>query len=254
VTAPPTPSPILDGLRDLAVTLALWVYFTLGFVVGLLPLYLFAWYLPGRREAGFQRLNHWFYRGFFRLAGWLMPGLSIHVDPAVKGIRGGVVVANHLSYLDPLLCIALFPRQKTIVKRIFFQVPVFRWFIRTAGYLPASAEGPGGEDLLRQLEGMGAFFDGGGVLFVFPEGTRSRDGALNAFHPSAFKIARRWRVPVHVLRIRGTDGLFRPGRFRFEATRPPRIRVEAAGRLETFGGVTAGELSRKARELIADSW
>lgn len=246
------PSPLITYLRDLLVTLILWAYFTLGFVSGFLPFYLLALCLPGHREAGFQYLNHWFYRGFFGLAGLLMPALKIEVDPAVKRIRGAVVVSNHLSYLDPILFIALFPRQKTIVKNTFMRLPLFGWFLKTTGYLPASAEGAGGEHLLRHLERLGAYFAAGGVLFVFPEGTRSRDGALNAFHPSAFKIARRWRTPVHVLRIRGTDGLFRPGRFLFQATHPPRIRVESLGRLEAFTGVTAADLSRKAQALIAE--
>jgi 1-acyl-sn-glycerol-3-phosphate acyltransferase len=238
-------------LRDLLVTVGLWAYFTLGFVTCFLPFYLLALCLPGRREAGFQVLNHWFYRGFFRLARLLMPALEIQVDPAVKGIRGAVVVANHRSYLDPILFIALFPRQKTIVKNAFFRLPVFGWFLKTAGYLPASTEGLGGDFLLGYLERLGAHFAAGGVLFVFPEGTRSRDGALNAFHPSAFKIARRWRAPVHVLRIRGTDELFRPGRFLFHASHPPRIRVESLERIEVFAGVTAADLARRAKELMA---
>src|SRR5690606_20043317 len=105
LSTPPLPSSPITYLRDLLVTLLLWAYFTLGFVSGFLPFYLLALCLPGHREAGFQYLNHWFYRGFFGLAGLLMPALKIEVDPAVKRIRGAVVVSNHLSYLDPILFI-----------------------------------------------------------------------------------------------------------------------------------------------------
>ena len=52
-------------LRDLTVTLLLWLYFTLGFVVFFLPFYLGAFFLKSSPEGAFQRLNHYFYRGFF---------------------------------------------------------------------------------------------------------------------------------------------------------------------------------------------
>jgi hypothetical protein len=59
-------------------------------------------------RALFQKLNHYFYRGFFLLLGLLMPGLTIRIDPALRRLRGAVVVSNHHSYLDPLMFQSIF--------------------------------------------------------------------------------------------------------------------------------------------------
>jgi 1-acyl-sn-glycerol-3-phosphate acyltransferase len=216
----------LSGLsRDLAVTLLLWLYFTLGFILFFLPFYIGTFLFQASPEAAFQRLNHYFYRGFFRWLGLLVPGLEIRIDPALQGLRGAVVVSDHHSYLDPLLFQSVFARQTTIVKSSFFRVPVFGWFIKTAGYMPASAEGPFGDLMLRRMDSLRDFFADGGVMFVFPEGTRRPGRPVGALHQGAFKIAHRCRVPLAVTRIRNTAKIFPPGHFLFRTTRAVTVDV-----------------------------
>jgi 1-acyl-sn-glycerol-3-phosphate acyltransferase len=184
------------------------------------------------RETAVQRLNHRFFRGFFGLVRRVSPGLRIRVSDEVRRIRGAVVVANHRSYLDPILLVSLFPRQKTIVKSGFFRVPVFGWLLKMSGFLPSATENDPELLMVRQMETMGDFLADGGVLFVFPEGTRSRDGNLGPFNKGAFKIARNCGAPIRVLRIQNTERLFSPGRFRFHTCIPNTISVEAVGTLE----------------------
>lgn len=213
-------------LRDLTVTLLLWLYFTLGFIVFFLPFYGGAYFFSSSPEAAFQRLNHFFYRGFFRWLGLLMPALVVRIDPALERLRGAVVVSDHHSYLDPLLFQSVFKRQTTIVKSAFFRVPIFGWFIKTAGYMPASAEGPFGELMLRRMDTLRDFFAKGGVMFVFPEGTRRPGRPVGPLHDGAFKIAHRCRVPLVVARIRNTDKVFQPGRFVFRTRAAVTIHVD----------------------------
>ena len=127
----------LKPVSDLMVTLLLWAYFTLGFIVLFSPVYLAAYLFSENREYAFQRLNHNFCRGFFFLIRILIPGQKWHIADKIKSIRSSVIVCNHLSYLDPLLLISLFPRHKTIVKSTFFRVPVFGWMLKQAGYVPS---------------------------------------------------------------------------------------------------------------------
>lgn len=208
---------------EIAVTLVLWTYFTLGFVLLFAPLYLLALALVSDRARTAQRLNHLFYRGFFRLCRLLMPRQRWVIDPALAAVTGSVVVCNHLSYLDPLLLIALFPRHTTIVKDRLFRIPILGWVLRASGYLASG--GPESGRTLEHLEGMRSFLAGGGNLFVFPEGTRSRDGGVGPLHAGAFKIARLCRAPVAVAAIGNTQRLFTPGRFRFAACRANTITV-----------------------------
>ena len=241
-------------LRDLTVTLLLWLYFTLGFLVFFLPFYGGAYFFTSSPEAAFQKLNHYFYRIFFHYFRLLMPGLTIRIDPALRRLRGAVVVSNHHSYLDPLLFQSVFERQTTIVKSAFFRVPIFGWFIKTAGYMPASAEGPFGELMLQRMATLRDFFADGGVMFVFPEGTRRPGRPIQALHEGAFKIAHRCRAPLAVARIRHTEKIFPPGRFLFRTDQAVTIHVDLVALLnEDPAGemLKAGELKGRVEGILS---
>jgi 1-acyl-sn-glycerol-3-phosphate acyltransferase len=226
------------------------MYFTLGFVIFFLPFYLGALFSKTSPEFAFQKLNHYFYRGFFRWLRLLAPALTIRIDPALRRLRGAVVVSNHHSYLDPLVFQSIFERHTTIVKSSFFQVPIFGWFIKTAGYMPASAEGPFAELMLQRITTLRDFFSSGGVMFVFPEGTRRPGRPIGALHEGAFKIARRCQVPLAVARLRNTERVFAPGRFLFRTTTPVTIEIDLVLRFENAAALSAEELKLAALEAL----
>ncbi|WP_020590225.1 lysophospholipid acyltransferase family protein [Desulfobacter curvatus] len=222
---------ILSFMRDLVITLLLWGYFIFGFLLFFSPFYLIAFVCPPIREAAVQCLNCLFYKVFFVFVRVLMPGIGWHIDPKVKGLENCIVVCNHVSYLDPLVMISLFRRHKTIVKGTFFKVPVFGWVLRAAGYIPSMPKGRMAGLMVRQTSTLASFLEKGGILFVFPEGTRNRNAGAGVlrFHSGVFKMARLCRSPINVLMIRNTDKLFRPGRFLFHTDFSGIIRVELAG-------------------------
>ena len=92
----------LKPVPDLTITLLLWTYFTLGFVVLFSPFYLAAYLFSKNREISFQRLNHKFYKGFFFLSRVLIIGHKWNISDEVLSIRSSVIVCNHISYLDPI--------------------------------------------------------------------------------------------------------------------------------------------------------
>ena len=214
-----------DRWFDLGVTLTCWLYFTLGFIVLFAPMYIASGLFSSRKEEAFQRYNRAFYRGFFLLLRTIAPRQRWEIDERIATLRSSVIVCNHRSYLDPLLLIAHLERATTIVKSVFFTLPIFGWVIRTAGYLPATATGRFAGLMLARMETMPAYLASGGNLFVFPEGTRSRDGQVGALNQGALKIARQCRVPVHVLYLENTERLFTPGVFLFAARNPNVIRL-----------------------------
>ncbi len=217
---------------DLSITLLLWGYYTLGFIFFFAPFYLAVYLFSGDRERSFQRLNHKFYRGFFRLARILIPRTRWCIHEDVRKIRSAVIVCNHISYLDPILLISLFEKHKTIVKSTFFNVPVFRQVIDASGYIPSTSEGKLADLMIRRIEEMDAYLASGGNLFIFPEGTRSRDGSIGRLNKGAFKIARRCRKPLKVLFIRNTNKLFQPGKFVFNTWPANTITVELLASIE----------------------
>lgn len=220
---------------DVAVTTTVWLYYTVGYVLFFGPCHLAALISALNREQAFQKINHQFYKNFFRLVQAITPGLSFDIDDNVRALRSSVIVCNHISYLDPILLISLYPRQKTIVKSRFFKLPIFGWVLRASGYIPSDPADDLRLTAIREIENMDTFLKDGGNLFVFPEGTRTRDGLIGPFSKGAFKIARRCGAPLAVVAIQNTDRLYRPGRFRFITCRPNTIQLELAGIIHTTG-------------------
>jgi len=200
---------------DFCLTVLLWGYFMFGYLV-LLPVFFVPYFFVCRSAAAaLQKLNHLHLKTFFILTKFFIPNTTYEIDPQVRKLRSSVIVCNHISYLDPILLVSLFPRQTTIVKNTFFSVPIFGWFLRKAGYVPSSPAQMYGAAMINNLEDIKAHLAAGGNLFVFPEGTRSRNGKLGPFNKGVFSIARYCNTGLKLVFIRDTDKLFRPGTFSF---------------------------------------
>ncbi len=242
----------LKIFADTAVTLLLWTYFTLGFVIFFAPFYVAAVIFAADRRLAFQKLNHRFLKGFLWLLRKAVPGLTLEIDKRIQGLESCVVVSNHRSYLDPVIMIACFARQSTIVKKDFFHIPIFGRVLQAAGYIPSERKGRLASLLMERIEYMRTYLAEGGVLFVFPEGTRSRTGRIGEFNKGVFKIARNANAPIEVLCITNTDRLFPPGRFLFNTCVRNRIQVRWVGRLspEDTGGMPIEHVMAEVREIM----
>jgi 1-acyl-sn-glycerol-3-phosphate acyltransferase len=113
-----------------------------------------------------------------------------------------VVVCNHLSDLDPLVVgAALRRRVAFMAKHELFQVPGVRWWIRACGAFPVRRGTPDRQALRTAL----GILDKGGVLVMFPEGTRGRDRTLRQPEPGAALLARRTGAALLPVAVLGTD-------------------------------------------------
>jgi 1-acyl-sn-glycerol-3-phosphate acyltransferase len=193
-----------------------------------IPAYIFA----ESRATAFQNLNHVHLKCFFALTRLLIPHTKFEIPDDVREIHSSVIVCNHLSYLDPILLISLFQRQQTIVKHTFFKVPIFGWLLRNSGYISSGASDMLGPAMINNLEDIKQHLATGGIVFVFPEGTRSRNGELAPFNKGVFTIARYCNAPLKLILITGTNKLFQPGHFLFNTHDYNQIRLELIGSLE----------------------
>jgi 1-acyl-sn-glycerol-3-phosphate acyltransferase len=226
----------------------LWLYFAGAFIAGYWLLFVLAGVVRGRRGIAWM-LGHYL-RVFLRVVRLLVRGLCIEVPERdqLRKTAGSVVVSNHISFLDPLLMLALIPSIITVVRPDFFRVPFFGWLLRGAGFLEPRlfAEGqPWIDQVARHLRS-------GGNLLIFPEGTRSRDGQLSRFKKGAFYLAKTIGAPVLVLKVAGSDGVFPPGRWAFNLnpTRPIEIRTLARISATEAAEATTHELTERVFALV----
>jgi 1-acyl-sn-glycerol-3-phosphate acyltransferase len=110
-----------------------------------------------------------------------------------------LLVANHQSHLDPVLVGLACPRQlKYLARHDLFFWP-FSWWIRALGAVPIDrARGSFGGlkttlQLLRRKE----------AVLVFPEGSRTFDGRLQALQPGFCLLARRSVATIVPVAIQG---------------------------------------------------
>jgi len=232
-------------LRSIVITTLLWANFTGAFVAGYWVVFLIAGLVRGQRGLGWALRSYT--RGFITLVRLAIPNLRLEIPERqdLRHIRGTVVVCNHLSFLDPLLMVALLPRLITIVRADFFRVPIFGWLLRGAGFLAPElfSEGQAWIDRVER------HLRQGGNLLIFPEGTRSRDGRLLPFKKGAFFLAKHLSAPIIVLRLAGTNQVFAPGRLTFEITGSRTIEVRQLARI---GTPDAAE--QTTQELTAQVW
>ncbi len=121
-----------------------------------------------------------------------------------------VLVANHLSMLDILVVYDLFRPFKWVAKAELFKIPFVGWNMTINDYVRIW-RGPG-DSIRRMMEHCRRHLARGTPVLVFPEGTRSRDGHLQAFKDGAFRLAIDAGCPVIPIVITGTfEGLPKEG-------------------------------------------
>ena len=146
------------------------------------------------------------------LAGAVRVGLAgltrVRVEGAIDEIpRTGpvIVAANHSSNLDvPVLGSSLMPklgrRLQWLGKRELFDWPIIGWIARNGG-VHAIDRGAADVEAFRIATRI---LDEGHALFVFPEGTRSRDGTLGEGRDGVAVLALRTGAPIVPVGVSGS--------------------------------------------------
>lgn len=114
-----------------------------------------------------------------------------------------IVIANHQSLLDILaVCAALPLNFKFLAKRELFYIPLMGWAMALAGYVPVDrASHKSGREAVQRITRV---LKSGVSVLLFPEGTRSPDGKIQAFKMGAFKLAQDNKVEILPIVIDGT--------------------------------------------------
>lgn len=123
--------------------------------------------------------------------------------------EGGVLlVANHISLLDPVIIGSAANREIHFMGRSdLFNVPILGKIITAYNAYPVNRWKPDLGALRRTV----SLLKEGNAVLIFPEGTRSLDGKLGKTHDGACFIAHRANVPTIPVFHSGTERLLPRG-------------------------------------------
>src|SRR3989344_424973 len=159
-------------------------------------------------------------------ASWLIP-ITLSFVKKIEGLEnvpesGVVIAANHESYIDPLIIKALFDRNfgrvaYYLTKKDVYSNPLKKFFFDSVGTIPVDRQKHDASALEEAVKKLKS----GGIIGVFPEGTRSRDGKLHKGRTGAVRLALAANCPILPVGISDTFELWPPQK------KLPRLKKEA---------------------------
>jgi glycerol-3-phosphate dehydrogenase (NAD(P)+) len=143
-------------------------------------------------------------------------------------LKGGLIVAaNHRSFLDPFSIGGALPWRRPmnyVAKVELFERRWQGWILSRLGAFPIRR----GESDEQSMETARLLVERGGAVCIFPEGTRTRSGALREPKRGVGRLALQTGAPVIPAAVIGTENVRRGWRIR-----PRRVKVRL-GKAMTF--------------------
>ena len=158
-----------------------------------------------------------------------------------------IVVANHVSNFDPPLMSASFPRRIWfLAKKELFKGPG-KWFFTTYGAHPVNRSATDPKAYRWALNKLAS----DQCLMIFPEGTRSRTGAMKKAQPGVVRLAMKSQAAIVPVGITGTDGMNNPLQV-FHPTGRLRINIGRAFTLPDIEGRPSAAVLQSMTDMIME--
>jgi len=226
-------STAIAAVRSIAAYLAVSLYVAVAAPIGMALALTFRW------KSLLYVLGHW----------------GVALGTGIAGIRtrvsGGehlrpetpvIFCSNHQSNIDPpILFQALHPRMHILFKQELTKLPLLGRAFQIGGFVPIDRSSR--EHSMAAIEQAAASLRAGNSFLTFPEGTRSRTGALLPFKRGPFLMALKAQVPVVPVAIQGGTASMRKGS---PIVRPTIVSVRIGKPVETAG------MDLSDREKLAD--
>jgi 1-acyl-sn-glycerol-3-phosphate acyltransferase len=135
---------------------------------------------------------------------------DLHVYGQENIIEEGpaLLAMNHQSFLDPPFAGISCQRPiHYLARKTLFDIPVIGWILRRINVIGVDL----GSSDVAALKAVMRVLKSGGCTIVFPEGTRTLDGSLQAAKPGAGFIIAKTLAPVIPMRIFGAFEAFPKG-------------------------------------------
>lgn len=131
------------------------------------------------------------------------------MNVSVKGIehlkdkKSYVLISNHQSFMDIVVLFTIYPSTlRMVVKKEILYIPIFGWILWWLRFIYIDRGNR--RKSLRSIDKGAAQIKKDMSVLLFPEGTRSIDGALQPFRPGSFIMAIKSQVPIIPITVSGT--------------------------------------------------
>jgi 1-acyl-sn-glycerol-3-phosphate acyltransferase len=148
-----------------------------------------------------------------RFLSWLL--VSVFYRMVKRGTEripaegAALIVANHVSFVDALVLMAVSPRPiRFVMDAAIFRIPLLSWLFRQAKAIPIASAKADPALMERAFERVSAELRDGQLVCIFPEGRITDDGELSPFRPGVTRILERDPVPVVPIALQGLWGSF----------------------------------------------
>ena len=177
-------------------------------------------------------------------------GVRVRTEDAENIPPGACVfAANHVSNLDPPAALVGVPRRISfLAKKEIFKVPIVSTAMRLGKIVPVDRADR--EDAVASIDAGVEVLRQGISFFVFPEGTRSKDGSLGSFKKGSFAIPIRAGAPVVPVAIFGSRERLPKGK---RSIVPGEILLRFGAPIDTtaYAVDERGELLERVRAAVA---
>ncbi len=209
--APRTPEPrrpnFLNYVHSIIAIPLIYLY---TIVMGSISLLLSLYDPEGKRQ-------HWCARIWCQMIARTAGGrVRVHGAHHIQPGASYVFLSTHQSYMDIPAMLGYLPAQLRIAaKKVLFRIPFMGWHLTRAGHIPIDRSST--ESAVSSMQKAANYLRNGICAFVFPEGTRSRDGFLHKFKKGGFKLAIQAGVPIIPITIMGSRQVLPPDSIIFRA-------------------------------------
>jgi 1-acyl-sn-glycerol-3-phosphate acyltransferase len=196
-----------------------------------------------------EKVIRWWSRVWLAASG---TKLTVEGREVVVDDRSYIVVANHLSTLDIMVCfLAVDLPIRYLAKKELFRIPLLAQAMRAVGIIEVDREARSAihNSVNRQAKDLIANHRS---LIIYAEGTRPRDGIMKRFKKGAFTMAIASQLPVLPLSIHGTYEAAVPGKPWFKGgavtaiVDPP---IETAGMTDALRERVHEIIAKRVRDL-----
>jgi len=211
-----TYSAMQNTLKSFLISVYIWTFI----IITMLPLFLLYFIIWGLCYAFDKKkaVTHYYTVLWTRLYLTINPYWKICIKNTEKIDRSKkyVMVSNHQSIIDIALLLQLRINFKWVSKIELAGVPFVGWVIWMNDHILVRRGDK--KSVIQMAEACKRTLAAGTSVFMFPEGTRSRNSELNPFKEGAFIMARENEVPVLPIILDGASKAL-PGKgFWFKVT------------------------------------